>query len=420
MSRGRVAVIVAALCVTAAGVHAERGPRAAKVENSIRGATQMFVAPWGLAAQGSGQLRVLPLGKTKWETIRQVPHGSLYRIAFDDAGRLLAWWENEADIHLFVIGTKKDERFALPAAPGPEFKYGFGVEDMYFAADGKGAIVYMHGFVGGRTWETVAYHYDLVGGAPTMLFRQQGHVLHTSARAAVHAMPKDPSSMCEHTACHPLGAIIAWEIAGTKATKRVLLDGNARKEDFSRVDPVWGGDGREIAVLVTEHPHGRHLLRWTWGDAKATLTPIAEGPGYDPEWLWIAGSGDVVEVWLNDERGLEIRRHPVKGDVTVTTLAPHPKRTAHDHPLFGVDSVGERANGDLLVHWGEFLEVVPVSGKARQLDLRSVFQRKTEFTGRLLHVRSPEGTWVGIESGKNLDFTFLPQAQLDARMSPAP
>jgi len=34
--------------------------------------------------------------------------------------------------------------------------------------------------------------------------------------------------------------------------------------------------------------------------------------------------------------------------------------------------------------------------------------------------RSPEGIWVGIESGKTLDLTFLPEADLEARMTAAP
>ena len=211
-----------------------------KVQTSIRGATQMFAAPWGLVAQGSGQLRILPLGTSKWQTVHAVTGGSLYRIAFDDAGRLLAWWEKEPHFHLFVPGTKAHETFPLPPPPSPEFKYGYGVEDMYFTKDGDGAIVYMHGFIGGRTWVTVAYHYDLARRTPpTLLFRQPGHVLHTSSRVAVHAIPKKPDDACEHNFCHPLGAVIAWEISGTKATKRVLLDGNARKEDLSRVQPVW-------------------------------------------------------------------------------------------------------------------------------------------------------------------------------------
>ena len=171
--------------------------------------------------------------------------GSLYRIAFDDAGRLLAWWEKEPHFHLFVPGTKAHETFPLPPPPSPEFKYGYGVEDMYFTKDGDGAIVYMHGFIGGRTWVTVAYHYDLARRtAPTLLFRQPGHVLHTSSRMAVHAIPKKPDDACEHNFCHPLGAVIAWEIAGTKATKRVLLDGNARKEDLPGSSPC----GRRAAT----------------------------------------------------------------------------------------------------------------------------------------------------------------------------
>ena len=45
--------------------------RAIKVQTSIRGATQMFAAPWGLVAQGSGQLRILPLGTSTWQTVHE-------------------------------------------------------------------------------------------------------------------------------------------------------------------------------------------------------------------------------------------------------------------------------------------------------------------------------------------------------------
>lgn len=413
-----------ALCLAlATTVEARPRSKAVKVQNSIRGATQMAVAPWGLTARGHGMLRILPLGKKTWQIVHQVKGDSLYRHAHDDRGRLLAWWEQQPYFHLFDPATKTDQTFALPPAPGPEFKYGFRVEDLFFAADGDGAIVYMHGFLGGRTWETVAYHYDLAGGAPTLLFRQEGHPLHTSARATVRAVPKHKDDMCEHTACHPLGAIIAWEIDGRTATRRVLLDGNQRQEDFARVQPVWDrGTGDRVAVLLDEHPRARHLLRWTWGDATATTTVLPGGPdgASDAESMWLTDGGDVIELWLTASRGLEIRRIPPAGATTVTTLAPHPKRTPRDHPLFAVSDVNERANGDLLVHWGEYLVVVPPGGAPRQLDLRSVFNRKTEFTGRLLHVRSPEGTWVGLDRGGTLDFAFLPQAELDARMTPAP
>ena len=62
----------------------------------------------------------------------------------------------------------------------------------------------------------------------------------------------------------------------------------------------------------------------------------------------------------------------------------------------------------------------PGHGPARRLDLRTAFKRKAEISSRLLHVRAPEGIWVGIDSGKALDLTFLPQADLEARMTPAP
>jgi hypothetical protein len=153
------AICLATLSVTPA--------RAATVSTSIRGATQIFAAPWGLLAQGSGQLRILPLGTSKWQTIHQVAGGSLYRTAFDDGGRILAWWETEPHIHLFVPRTKAHDTLPLPLPPSPEFKYGYGVENMYFAIDGDAAIVYMHGFVGGRSLVTVAYRYDLARRAST-------------------------------------------------------------------------------------------------------------------------------------------------------------------------------------------------------------------------------------------------------------
>jgi len=423
VQRRLVSVIsLVALCMIgpAAQAGADAGrPKPPILKSRIQGATQMFSAPWGLVAQGSGQLRILPLGTSRWQTVHKVPKGSLYRIAFDDAGRLLAWWEEEPHFHLFVPGTKEHRTFALPPPPSPEFKYGYGVDDMYFADDGS-AIVYMHGFTGGRTWVTVAYHYDLArGAAPTLLFRQPGHVLHTSARLAVHAVPKDPNSACEDNSCYPLGAVIGWEIAGTKATRRVLLDGD-RYKNLSRVQPVWGGEAEQIAVVVTEHPHRRHLLRWRWGDARAQFGPVPDGPGYDTETTWLTRAGDVIEVWLTDERGLEVRRYPPGGKVAIASLAPLPRRTPNDHPLFNIAGVMERANGDLILHWGEYLVLLPRDGAARRLDLRAAFKRKSEIAGRVIYVRAPEGVWVGIESGKALDLSFLSYADLVARSTPAP
>jgi hypothetical protein len=136
--------------------------------------------------------------------------------------------------------------------------------------------------------------------------------------------------------------------------------------------------------------------------------------------MWLTASGDVVEFWSTNERGLEIRRHSPNGTMKVSSLAPLPPRTPRDRPLFNIAGVMERANGDLFLHWGEYLVLVPVNSPARRLDLRTAFKRRAEISSRLLHVRSPEGIWVGIDSGRTLDQTFLPQADLEARMTPAP
>ena len=375
--------------------------RPVEVQTSIRGATQMFAAPRGLVAQGSGQLRILPLGTSRWQTIHGVTVSSLYRIAFDDAGRLLAWWEKEPHFHLFVPGTKAHETFPLPPPPSPEFKYGYGVEDMYFTKDGAGAIVYMHGFIGGRTWVTVAYHYDLARRkAPTLLFRQPGHPLHKSSRVAVHAIPKKPDDPCEHNFCHPLGAVIAWKISGKKATKKV-----PPRRQCSQGGPVPGlspcgvADGEQVAVLVNRAPPLSAISSDGAGATpRATFASLPPGPdllttprpcGSRPRATW-SRSG------LTDERGLEIRRHLPNGKMKVSSLAPLPRRTPRDRPLFNIAGVMERASGDLFLHWGEYLVHLPVDGPARRLDLRTAFKRKTE------HLQpAPPGTVPRRDSGRH-------------------
>ena len=104
----------------------------------------------------------------------------------------------------------------------------------------------------------------------------------------------------------------------------------------------------------------------------------------------------------------------------VSSLAPLPRRTPHDRPLFNIAGVMERAGGDLFLHWGEYLVLVPANGPARRLDLRTAFKRKAEDLEQAASRPLPEGIWVGIDSGRTLDLSFLPQADLEAGMTPAP
>jgi hypothetical protein len=377
-----------------------------------------MAASWGLVAMGSGQLRVLPAGTSKWQTLHKVTGDTLYRVALDDSGRLMATWENEPHFHLFATKTNQHLTFAKPPAPSAEFKYGYNVEDLYFTRDGSAAIVYMHGFTGGRSWTEVAYRYELGGSSPpTLLFSQRGYGLHTSSRLAVYAVPMNEQSACEDNSCYPLGAIIGWEISGARATKKILLNGETNR-NLSRVRPVWGSDDDRVAVLVDEHPRGRHLLRWHWGEANGEFRPLPPGPDYDTEAMHLTKSDDAIEAWLTPERGLEVRRHSPRGAVRVTTLPPAPKRTPHDHPLFDVPYLVDRRDGGLILHWGEYLVLVPPSGPPRRLDLRSLFGLKTEFAGQVIYVSAPEGLWFGIGDGRSRDFAYFSLADLEARATP--
>ncbi|MDX2089833.1 MAG: hypothetical protein SFX73_18400 [Kofleriaceae bacterium] len=400
------------------GAHAQGAakPRLPPVKHRLTGATQIHRASWGLVAQGSGMLRILPAGAARWETLHQVKKGSLYRVGYDDAGRVIAAWEKEPHFHLFDRKKKQHVTIALPTAPTPEFKYGFDVEDLYFTKDGTGAIVYMHGFLGGRTWSTVAYHValDRPTEPPTLLFRQSGYALHNSARLATYATPQTENDACEHNSCHPLGTITAWEIDGTKATKRVLLTG-APSNNLSRVFAIAGDDTDRIAVLIQEHPHKRHLLRWHWGDAKAQVRALPAGPTYTTETQRLMQGDDLVEVWLPDDRSLEIRRLPVNGESKITKIPPLPRRTPNDRPLFNISNSFERSNGDLVLYWGEYLVLVPKDGAVQRLDMRSLFKRKGEFTGRVIYVPEPEGFWIGDEPARTVDFVFLTYGEIKTR-----
>lgn len=393
------------LTVLLAGSQAHATPSGTKTR--IQGATQVRPAAWGLVAQGSGQLRILPSGSSKWQTVHKVDGDTLYRVAFDEAGRLLAAWEKEPYFHLFVPKQNQHLTFAKPPAPSAEFKYGFTLEDFFFTKDGAGAIVYMHGFLGGRTWSTVAYHYTLDRRSePTLLYRQSGYALRTTSRLAVYALPKDVQNACDGNSCHPLGEIVGWEISGAKATKKILLSAGANN-NLSRVRPVWGNDEERIAVVVTEHPRKRHLLRWRWGEAKASFGPLPPGPGADPEDVRLTSFDELVETWLTAERGLEIKRHSARGEVKVSSVAPLPRRTPNDRPLFDVSGSMERKNGDFILHWGEYLVLLPLEGPARRLDLRSLFKGISEFAGLVIYVAEPEGFWIGLDAGRALDLLYL-------------
>ncbi len=223
----------------------------------------------------------------------------------------------------------------------------------------------MHGFIGGRTWVTVAYHYDLARRTPpTLLFRQPGHVLHKSSRVAVHAIPKKPDDRLRAQLLpsagrgHRVGDLrgqrprsgFSWTATHAGRTCRGSSPCGRRPATTSR-SPCWS----------TSTPGGATSCDGAGATPTATFAPLPPGTGpmSDAETMWLTASGDVVEVWSTDARGLEIRRHSPNGKVKVSSLAPLPPRTPRDRPLFNIAGVMERARGDLFLHWGEYLVLAP-------------------------------------------------------------
>ncbi|MDP8998513.1 MAG: hypothetical protein M3O46_00195, partial [Myxococcota bacterium] len=77
----------------------------------IRGVATVVTVPWGVVSLGGPELCVLRKGGRGWERFYEVPGDNLYRVAGDASGRLLAYWEKDPDIHLFVPAKKQHVRF---------------------------------------------------------------------------------------------------------------------------------------------------------------------------------------------------------------------------------------------------------------------------------------------------------------------
>src|SRR4029077_3724164 len=61
----------------------------------------------GVISIGGKVLRYLAPGARRWERVHEVPDDSLYRVAADGGGRVLAAWEREPVIHLFSFTQRQ-------------------------------------------------------------------------------------------------------------------------------------------------------------------------------------------------------------------------------------------------------------------------------------------------------------------------
>jgi hypothetical protein len=386
-------------------------PPGASNDRRIYSTTTVLPTAGGLVSIGGQALRRLTPGSRRWETLHSIPKDSLYRVAADDSGRLLAAWENDSNIYLFSAGGKQVASFPKPPSP-PEVSPRYQVSTLEFLPNGRDALVYMSGKVkvktrgySGEGWSTAAYRIALDGKSEAeQLFRlDQGYRLHASRFGAVFAMPRGPGS-CDHGGCD-IASIVAYELIADGVRQKTLIDSNQADMDRARV--VRGGNAERVAVLLKlERPGGLGLLSWRYGDAKADFrtvpSPVRED---DAEFLWTR-SGEFIELRAGEEF-LEVWRYSPRGEEKLARL---PALRDVDTDVHGI---GERADGTLWLQWGDHLGLLSPGKPPRSYDLEPLLPRRSEWTGNI-YVKSPEHLWIGID-GKGRHFVRVDLADVEKR-----
>ena len=378
---------------------------------NIRGVASIAAVPWGLVSLGGAELCVLRHGESRWEHLFEVPGDNLYRVAGDASGRLLASWEKDPDIHLFDREKKQHVRLRKPAAPTAAI-FNYGASDLYFSDDGHSAVVFMEDRPPRPPTTHGAYVFDLENAvAPSPLFVQTGLLLRSSRSASVFAVPKDPARECFDLGCWPIAEIRAWQVSGGVARCKTLLSGAG--DWMARARALPGSDDEDqVAVLIAEHSRNRGLLRWRYGDARADYRsmPPPSGPDWAANASRFTRAGDLVEVWDTGEWGLRIQRHSPAGEAQSIVLPPLPRRGGLTDTE-GAHVVKERANGELFVHWGDYLLVLSANG-VRLMNLEAVPGGR-EWAWVDIYVPQPEALWMGVDRGGGRDFEQVSFATIE-------
>jgi hypothetical protein len=85
----------------------------------------------------------------------------------------------------------------------------------------------------------------------------------------------------------------------------------------------------------------------------------------------------------------------------------------------GVHVVKERTNGDLFVHWSDYLLLLPATGSTRLMNLEAVPGGR-EWAGADIYTPQPEALWIGTEVGASREFERLPFAEIERSARPWP
>jgi hypothetical protein len=373
----------------------------------------------GLIAVGGSSLRYLAPGSQRWETIHRQSGDNLYRAEADDSGRLMAAWEKDPFIHAFTLKTK--QHVSIPKPPTPPDLSRHQVDQLFFLPNGHDALVFMRGVTkwtetAGQRDSTAAYRFALDGKSkPELLFRRDSAFLvHASRHGAVFVVPQDPRRECNNRRCDPVASIVAYEFSQDGVRQKTLLTQEQAAMDNAR---LVSGSGAESPVLMLDLGRkDRALLRWRYGDEKADYRPLppAQGntlPDDFGRMHLVTQAGEFIEL---REQGAELQivRHLPEGGERVTSLPPlkDPARKVH--------AFGERSNGALWLHWGDFLVLITPGKPPRSYSIEPFLGRFTEWASANVYVRTPETLWVGMEIRAGRDFIRVSFEELEKRAKP--
>lgn len=387
------------------------------------GATTVLpLADGGAVSLGGPALRRLSPGAQRWETLHLQPGDNLYRVAADDAGRLLASWERDRHVHFFSKerGHVTFPRPAPQGADGAGLPAGFQVHRLAFAHGGRDALVLLRGSTKqGRTTHA-AFRVPLDGAAPAeLLFRDEALLVDTSPRGAVFAVPEKPGQACTRDSCFPLVELVAYELGPRGVQRRVLLD--LRPLGVSLATTLATDDDEQVAVELQLSSRKRGLAVWRYGEARAEYRPLSGSASFRGAWsrALYSPSGELVEVAASDEE-LRLSRQGRDGRERSVVLAAPPDDNpdeALDTHLYGV---GLLPNGTPWVHWGDHLLFFDAERPARSVSLLSLLNRQSEWAGAAIPVKTKRSVWLGIEVGRSRDLVRLDLEPLQRRATPWP
>jgi hypothetical protein len=344
-----------------------------------------------------------------------VPGRSIYRMATDDAaGRILASWSAEKELHLFQPATGTHERFPWPVSDIQGFQGG--LQGLFFSTDGRHALVYMTGRAMGRPPDiNEAYLVPLDrSGPPQRLFRVEGQRWHISPRGATFVKP-NPNHGCSVKDC-VVDAIVAVDLAGSWATERVI---HQPQLHTTYVGLVRGSSADGVALL-TRHspPKGMNtslgLLRFRYGDPEVSYRLLPPGSEGDAGRTFLTSSGEYMEFMAQPEGGLSVRLHRENGAPTGWDLPAVPHTdidSAVDGAVYGM---GQRQGGGFWLHWGDHL-VLLGDGPPRVYSLVSLLPRTGEWAGADRYEAAPEKLVIGVDLGAGRVFVTVDLATVEKR-----